>query len=224
MRRLSCDELCETFNLKKDLVSPQLSYFENQGMLLIGSLEHPEFKPIGINLKDELRRHEIYFYKNSKKKDPLYRALFGSGAPGHVVDLTSGWLSDSALMLSFGAKVSSYERNPIISLMITSYLKEIEIDRFEFFANESFILNKSADVLYYDPMYGESKSKRTSNSKMRIFRSFIGIDEDCKKYFNDLRMEFSGRIVVKRPVKAEPIDANFHHQVKGKSTRFDIYL
>ncbi|MDA7734860.1 class I SAM-dependent methyltransferase [Gammaproteobacteria bacterium] len=31
-------------------------------------------------------------------------------------------------------------------------------------------------------------------------------------------------MILKRPIKADIIDKNINYQVKGKSTRFDIYI
>ena len=49
-----------------------------------------------------------------------------------------------------------------------------------------------------------------------------------KSYLNFIFFEFKDfgykKLILKRPIKAELLDQNINYQVKGKSTRFDVYI
>ena len=44
------------------------------------------------------------------------------------------------------------------------------------------------------------------------------------KIFFDFKKEQFRKIGLKRPIKSKIIDHNLNYQVKGKSTRFDVYI
>ena len=48
-------------------------------------------------------------------------------------------------------------------------------------------------------------------------------DDGDELFFNIKKSNFK-KIILKRPIKAEIVDKNINYQVKGKSTRFDIYI
>jgi 16S rRNA (guanine1516-N2)-methyltransferase len=51
-----------------------------------------------------------------------------------------------------------------------------------------------------------------------------GIEDRADKLFDEFKKLDYKKIILKRPVKADQLDKNINYQVKGKSTRFDIYL
>jgi len=51
-----------------------------------------------------------------------------------------------------------------------------------------------------------------------------GIEDRADKLFDEFKKLDYKKIILKRPAKADQLDKNINYQVKGKSTRFDIYL
>jgi 16S rRNA (guanine1516-N2)-methyltransferase len=50
------------------------------------------------------------------------------------------------------------------------------------------------------------------------------INDDGDAIFFSIKDSNFKKIILKRPIKADIIDKNINYQVKGKSTRFDIYI
>jgi 16S rRNA (guanine1516-N2)-methyltransferase len=50
------------------------------------------------------------------------------------------------------------------------------------------------------------------------------IEDRADELFNEFKKLDYKKIILKRPIKADQLDKNINYQVKGKSTRFDIYL
>ena len=50
------------------------------------------------------------------------------------------------------------------------------------------------------------------------------IDDDGDTVFFNIKNSNFKKIILKRPIKADIIDKNINYQVRGKSTRFDIYI
>ena len=49
--------------------------------------------------------------------------------------------------------------------------------------------------------------------------------KDCgDNIFYEFKESDFKKIILKRPIKAELLDNKFNYQIKGKSTRFDVYI
>ena len=86
---------------------------------------------------------------------------------------------------------------------------------------------KNFDVIYFDPMYPSTK-KNTLGSRAIEYISKIleteSLENNAVKDFEVLQLIPARKIVVKRPIKAEPFSLQTNYQVTGKTTRFDIYI
>ena len=76
-------------------------------------------------------------------------------------------------------------------------------------------------------MYPDNKKNTHRSGNMNNIKNILEIEmiknlED--KIFFDFKKEQFKKIVLKRPIKSKIIDTNLNYQVKGKSTRFDIYI
>jgi 16S rRNA (guanine1516-N2)-methyltransferase len=82
------------------------------------------------------------------------------------------------------------------------------------------------DIVYLDPMYPhESRAESALPKKaMQIFRRLIGSDSDAKQVFEIARYRAHNRVVVKRPLHADPIAVAPSHVFKGKTARYDMYI
>ena len=86
---------------------------------------------------------------------------------------------------------------------------------------------KNIDLIYLDPMYPDSNKNTARSGSMNDIKNILEI-ETIKKledqiFFDFKKQEFK-KIVLKRPIKSKIIDTNLNYQVKGKSTRFDVYI
>ena len=146
------------------------------------------------------------------------------------------WLGTDSLKLSFwGATVIAYER----FFFVNYILVKDALQRFNFFDNDTNVFNlKNGEflksnfnqrnfkdtVLYYDPMYVD-KNKSLPNRNMQILRDLVGCDDDVDDTLMSLLKLKPKRLVVKRPIKGEIyFKSLLNHQIKGKSTRFDVYI
>jgi 16S rRNA (guanine1516-N2)-methyltransferase len=59
---------------------------------------------------------------------------------------------------------------------------------------------------------------------MRIFREIVGSDADQCELLEAALGFGANRVVVKRPSHAEPLRDEVSHSIKGKTTRFDVYM
>jgi 16S rRNA (guanine1516-N2)-methyltransferase len=228
---LSTDE-CQFSELNK--FCSQLSYdltFEwINGQYWLHS-DIPKEKPIGIEIDQELLRHEEFFKKSSLQKELLARAI-GIKGPKRppVLDLTAGLLGDSLLLLSFGLEVWAVERHPVIRFLIQSAIKNAShpaMKRFHFIEGEaSEVLNSlpPVEVIYFDPMFEDANSKTSPRKEMRIFRSLVGKDQDAGELFQKALDLKPKRLVVKRPRQSVPLSQKAQVEYLGKSTRYDVYF
>lgn len=188
-------------------------------------------RPIGIEIDKELRRHEEFFKKSSLQKELLAKAIGVKGPKRpKVADLTAGLLGDTLLFLSFGCEVEAVERNPLIAFLIKSALKNAQhpaISRLKFFHEDSkTYLDKQEEfeVIFYDPMFEDANEKSSPRKEMRIFRVFVGKDQDSGEVLGKALEKNYKRVVVKRPKHSAPITHPAPLEFVGKATRYDVYL
>ncbi|MDP6963181.1 MAG: class I SAM-dependent methyltransferase [Planctomycetota bacterium] len=160
-----------------------------------------------------------------------------------VLDATAGLGRDSFVLAYLGAKVLGLERHPQVYAALADGLQrakqDIELsetlaDNLEFIAKDAISLfdgdgqqllsDFNPDVIYLDPMHPLPKKSALAKKEMRVFREVVGADDDQVRLFNSALRQDVSRVVVKRPAHAPPIADNFSHQIKGKTTRFDVYM
>jgi 16S rRNA (guanine1516-N2)-methyltransferase len=188
-------------------------------------------KPIGIRIDQELERHEEFFKRSSIVKELLARAVgVKSGIRPKILDLTGGLLGDTLLFLSFGCEVITLERHPIIAFLIKSSLANAHhsaLSRLTFIPMDAATFlsqNPAPDVIFFDPMFEDANEKSLPKKEMRIFRSFVGQDQDALNVFNLVRQLNPKRFVVKRPRLSVELGASPQIKFEGKATRYDVYF
>ena len=87
------------------------------------------------------------------------------------------------------------------------------------------------DVVLVDPMHPPRRKSALPKLEMRLFRALLGEDPDQAELLAAALDSGATRIVVKRPVGEPPMtpagrhaDLEPNHAVKGRTTRFDVYL
>lgn len=222
---LDIDFICDKFPYVsdvKDLLSGLDCTIIVEGERL--KLQSPYSNPVFTNIESQLDYHKKFFFKNSIYKEPLAKAIgLKKGQIKPIIyDATAGMLGDSILIYSFGFKVHAFERNPIAYILSKNALSLAEsIFNLEFGLASTKI--ESSDVIYFDPMYEEKNDKTLPKKEMRIFREVVGVDSDAKIEAEKLKL-LTKRLVIKRSTKANSLIENPSFSIKGKSTRYDIYL
>ena len=160
-----------------------------------------------------------------------------------ILDLTAGLGTDGFILASLGCDVELVERNPIIYCLLEDgirraidsaatdkVLMEI-IRRLNLTENESidFLsqLSKArrVDVIYLDPMFPRRQKAAKVKKEMQAFQSIVGDDPDADALLARAMNVAKYRVVVKRPNHARFLgQLKPTYSLKGKSTRFDIYV
>jgi 16S rRNA (guanine1516-N2)-methyltransferase len=227
------DSLAQNVGFRLDIESEQklcnlcdYLYFD-QNKLFFHSVESGE---MSFDFEQMWNYHQKQNYALSK--EPLAKAL---GIKGEIKpfiwDSTCGTGKDSVLIKFFGSRLFSFERNPIIYLLLQDALRRFPMDLTLHNTNAStltstFIKENRPDVIYYDPMYPEklgSKKSALPRKEMQIFKQIVGEDLDCIDFVTWAKSVARERVVVKRSLAAKPLLENPTASYEGKSTRYDMY-
>ena len=172
---------------------------------------------------------------NLSRKQPLARAVGRQSE--RVLDLTSGFGSDTTLLAGMGFQVECRERHPIVYALLQDALQRAASHalysevltnniRLQFGdakeVGSSFL--RAFDAVYVDPMYPPKKSKAAPPRRAQLLQMIAGEDLDQQELFLWVR-EHAKRMVVKRPKHASPaLEEAPHHQVESKMVRWDVWL
>ncbi len=188
------------------------------------SFHSNELGEMSFDFEDLMKYHQRQNYALSK--EPLAKALSikGSGEKRVIWDTTCGTGKDSLLISYFGAKLTSFERNPAVFLLLKDALRRFPVDfHLEFGDARTLSFSEKPEVIYYDPMYPAKKKSALARKEMRIFKEIVGDDPDSKEFLEWALKTATERVVVKRPLEADPIKEKPTASYTGKSTRYDMY-
>jgi hypothetical protein len=171
-------------------------------------------------------------------REPLLRAL-GRRADGlDVVDATAGWAVDAGVMAAAGARVTMIERSPVVAALledaVATWRREgrVAAERLSVVGGDavSVLPFLEADVVLLDPFFEGREEARTTAAPLRWLREVArwGVPPqlaDAPAHLLDAaRRAARGRIVVKRPVAAEPLaGVRPSGSLRGRTIRFDLY-
>jgi 16S rRNA (guanine1516-N2)-methyltransferase len=153
-----------------------------------------------------------------------------------ILDMTAGLGRDAFVMASLGARVTLFERHPIVACLLENGLKraqESNSPAATVCQRMNLILGDSAerlagsdrfDMVYLDPMFPSRSKSAAVKKDMAAFHELVGHDQDADKLLDIALDHAEYRVVVKRPKNA-PFLADKSPSVshKGKAGRFDIY-
>ena len=148
-----------------------------------------------------------------------------------VFDATLGLGQDAWFLSKLGARVVGCERSPQVFLLLQDALRRAKIagaeNQIEILFGESKQvlqqLNETPDSIYLDPMFPEKKKSALPRKEMRIFKKWVGEDEDAGLLLKSCLQSGADRVVVKRPLKAEPLLPGVAHRFSGTTVRYDLY-
>jgi 16S rRNA (guanine1516-N2)-methyltransferase len=191
------------------------------------------FHPLGELYLDFVGDRRRYQKTSHRGKNELIAKALGRTSGVQVVwDLTAGLCEDSLFLLQLGFEVHAVERNPIIAELAQDARSRAlpvrpEFEKFHLYCGEAEAFLKtipSKASIYFDPMFSDPREKSALPRKeMQIFRDLVGKDPDAKELLQKILSLHSGRVVVKRPLKAEALREPVTHSFKGSSVRYDLY-
>ena len=172
---------------------------------------------------------------NLSRKQPLARAVGRQSE--RILDLTSGFGSDTALLAGMGYQIECRERHPIIyALLQDAFGRAAQHPLYSKVLSQRIRLQlgdakdvgssflRAFDVIYVDPMYPPKKSKAAPPRRAQLLQLIAGEDLDQYDLLRWVR-EHARRMVVKRPKYAPPaLEEAPHHQVESKMVRWDVWL
>lgn len=150
-----------------------------------------------------------------------------------LLDATAGLARDAFIFAKLGAEVTMLERHPTLALMIETALEKLNNEVLK--KNMRFIFSDAItylqshdnlyDVIYLDPMFSDVDKRAKVKKDMQMLHGLIGENNDASELLTLALEKAKKRVVVKRH-KTSPFLGNRapHHQIVGKSTRYDVYL
>lgn len=149
-----------------------------------------------------------------------------------ILDATAGLGRDAYILASLGCQITLLERHPIVFALLQDAMHRTsiftEIQRMHLIKQDAIAYCQQApqfDVVYLDPMFPEKKKTALNKKEMQIFQAMI-VDQDSDALFKAAWPCARQRLVVKRPLHAQPITNSVKVDIifKGKKNRFDVYL
>lgn len=185
--------------------------------------------------------HFKQFEGNRGARGPLYMAI-KKERKSVLIDSTMGSGKDSCLMASWGFKLHSFERHPLLFILLWDSWQEARESKYGLLADniqlhfgscfEQAQLERWEHerlVIYYDPMYPAEESAKKSalpRQSIQFFRELVGSDNDIEKNLNFART-YAEKSILKRAIHSK---WNFQKELvanvsyKGKNTRYDVFF
>ena len=167
--------------------------------------------------------------RRSEQESLIKKALGKLHSDAVIFDATGGLLNDALIMSSLGYKIIAVEQSKILHAMLycglLNYSKASNLSLVYGHCEEKS-LKHSFDVIYFDPMF-ESSNTALRDKQFRMINEILEIESiknDNYQTFAHLRSFSDKKLIVKRPIKAEPFAEDINYQVKGRSIRYDIYI
>ncbi len=175
-------------------------------------------------------------------QEALVRAMGSSGGrTPRIFDATAGLGRDAFILACRGYTVHLAERNPVLAAMLADGIARLRVtpdgkeiaDRLVLHQGDSIDLLADParrhyfDCIYLDPLFPERNKTALVKKEMRVVRLLTETDNapDDDRLLAAALANARSRVVVKRP-RLAPFLAHRrpHHQITGRSSRFDIYL
>ena len=154
-----------------------------------------------------------------------------------IIDTTAGLGYDSFLLASLGASVIMIERSEKIHALLVQGMKRAANEGGEFheiIARMTLLKGDAKDLLpeltgeaiLIDPMHPPRHNSALVKQELRQVREIVGTDDDAADLVRVALKYTRNRVVLKWPTKADPIEGlkPCTHQIRGKSTRYDVFM
>jgi 16S rRNA (guanine1516-N2)-methyltransferase len=209
---------------------PTFFIYKESGLHFV--INSPQKKIIHI---DFLKGQMGWRLKRTDHETLLKKALGKKKDNLTILDGTAGFLSDTLIFLALGHKVIACEQSRVLFMLLNDAIHRAR-DELIFLTNLDLVHGnavdiykntKNIDLIYLDPMYPDNKKNNARSGVMNDIKNILEIEAitnlEDQIFFDFKKQEFK-KIVLKRPIKSKIIGTNLNYQVKGKSTRFDVYI
>lgn len=191
-----------------------------------------ELGPLHLDFLADFR---LYRRRGNKgKKELIVRALGLEKKTDQILDSTLGLGSDSLFLVQLGFHVIGIERSPIIYMLLKDAWNRSFSEQSAVTGTFKIIFGDSRNVIpklkehfraiYIDPMFPEKKKTALPKREMQIFKKWLGPDLDGFQLLQVALNSRAERVIVKRPLKAEPLAEGSIHQFEGTTVRYDLYI
>ena len=207
-----------------------------QGLALTGRGGN---RPLSLHL-DFVRGPQGYRLAHAgQAREDLVRALGRLPGGSTVIDASTGLGRDSLVLAARGFQVIALERHPILAALFSDALQRAAghaaldplLARLDFHQADAGEWLAKNDLLFdaavFDPMFPPRRKDAAVKKEMQIVHQLLGAnaDPDAPATLATLRRHVRRRVVVKRPLHAPHLgNLTPAHELRGRSTRFDIYL
>ena len=173
--------------------------------------------------------------KRIEHESLIKKAIGKNKAHLKIFDATAGSLIDTIILLKLGHEVVACEQSKILYRLLDDAILRAK-NEYNFFENLSLINSDSAkivdshlnsDIFYFDPMFEEVKqnTKRSGTlQKIGNVLSFEKLEDTSAQIFDHMLKKKYKKVIVKRPIKSNPLYEKINYQVKGKAIRYDVYV
>jgi 16S rRNA (guanine1516-N2)-methyltransferase len=196
-------------------------------------------RPLALHL-DFLRGRQGYRLAHAgQSREDLVRALGRLARDSTILDASAGLGRDSLVLAARGFRVIALERHPVLGALLADALAragthpplQSVLARLEFRQADAaqWLTETGArvDAAVFDPMFPPRAKDAAVKKEMQVLHRLLATnaDSDAPATLAVLRRHVRRRVVVKRPLHAPHLgDEAPAHEVRGRSTRFDIYL
>ena len=181
-------------------------------------------KPLSIDFDS---KKLSYRHKNIKQ-ELINKAVGKKNKNVNITDSTAGLGQDAFLLASLGHRLTLIERSNIVAALLEDAINRSNKQNLKLiYGNAINILQEQKlkpEIIYLDPMYPKTNKKAAQKKGMQFFREILANDDDSENLLEQALLSAKKRVVVKRPIKADFLKQKPDAQIKGKTTRFDIYL
>ena len=190
----------------------------------------------GRTLSPDWQKKARRVVKAGRKTEGLLRALKLS--PGmQIIDATAGLGIDSLLMASAGAEVTLIEKHPILALMLSDQMRQIQnsanwrsiAPKLSLIHGDAMTvldqLARRVDVIYLDPMFESESYRAKVSGQIQLLHSLAGPPSlDEQHALLQAAMKLADKVVVKRATGAPSLAGQIPQAIsQGDSVRYDIY-
>jgi 16S rRNA (guanine1516-N2)-methyltransferase len=197
-----------------------------------------KMKPIYIDFSEDGRTLEQVRRKLGRR-NPLFRAVGALSDTQTIWDCTAGFAQDAFYLAVMGYQVTAIERSPVLFALIEDAIRragqiegyaEVVRDRLHIVHRDAIEYLRETqgplpNAIYLDPMYPhQSRKSALPRKEMVWLRQLVGDDDNGVALLHAARALVVPRVVVKRPLKSEPLLPQVTHSFKGQTTRYDLYV
>ncbi len=184
----------------------------------------------------------IDYRRQQQGRELLLKAVGCKGNRRPVVlDATGGLGRDSFLLAAAGCQVRIIEREPILAALLADGLQRAQqhsktaaiaarirltVGDATLFLREMRKQGQRMEVIYLDPMFPERHKSALVKKEAQMLQLLAAPDNpEAEKELLAAALAVSGRVAIKRPVKAPFLAGRKpSYSLLGKTIRFDVYL